>query len=103
MRDSLSDATVGTPVTIYVGSDRYPGTVVKVVSPKTILVQYDDYKVLKADGPVIKEYEVIRNEKGRTETFTLRKNGRIVIKGTGLNGIPSLSIGKAEFHRDPHF
>ena len=102
-RMDLDDAKVGTPVTICVGTDRYPGTVTEVYGPREIRVQWDNWKVTANDGPVATATKVLRDENGKYSIFTLRKNGRIVEKGVDLNGIPSLYVGKADAYQDPHF
>jgi len=100
-RADLSDAKVGTPCTIIIGSDRYPATVTEVHSAKEIRVQWDTSKAVPNGDTMTSK--IIRDESGTYSVFTLRKNGRIVEKGTPLNGHPSLVIGKAVHHLDPHF
>ena len=61
---------IDSPCTVSVGSDRYGATVVEV-SPKRIVVQYDDARQT-GDYYGNQQWEHTRNPNGRTVTFTLR-------------------------------
>jgi len=70
---------VGMGVSQFMFSDVNPYTIIKVISPKKIVVQADDYKRVNYteenffSGP--QEYEYTPNPNGVTRVITLRKNG----------------------------
>lgn len=74
---------VGMGVTVSVGSDRYPGTIIQVTqNGKRIVFQYDDYKRTDNNGMSESQtYEFTPNPNGKTEIATLRKDGRFRITG----------------------
>ncbi len=81
-------------------TDRYPVTVVEIISKNEIRVKPNEYKVLDHFGEV---YEVgsIRDV-SYFEAFTKRKNGRWVKKGSDMNGI-SLALNTHAMRIDPNF
>lgn len=86
-----------------IGSDCYPYTVVKILSPCRIQVQTDNYKPTeKHEGPFGKQdYTYEPNPQGDIRTFTLRKNGRWYEMGSSMKyGCLTLNFRKAYF--DPH-
>jgi hypothetical protein len=94
---------VGDGATKYVGSDRYPYTVVEVLSPKKVVVQGDDFKRTDNNGMSESQtYEYTRNPFSDKITLTLRKNGRWVQQGEPLNGT-GYRLGDRDCHMDPHF
>lgn len=97
-------ANIGDGATIYVGSDCYPATVIKVTG-RTVVLQRDDYIATeKSDYFGSQDYEYTPNKNGSTDTFSLRKDGRLYMKGTemGRNGI-LCSIGSRRKYTDPSF
>ncbi len=78
----LSTVAIGTPATIYYVSDYYAAKVVGVKGKNVTVVE---------TGTIY----------AKQWTFSLRKNGRLVLKGMNDRGI-GLSIGKADqyIHRD---
>lgn len=73
---NLSEVAIGTPATIYYPSDYYAAKVVAVKGKRVTVVE-------------------IGTINPKVMTFSLRKNGRLVLKGMTDRGI-GLSIGKAE-------
>lgn len=75
---------VGQGATMRVGSDSYPGTVISV-KPKVVVIQEDKWKAAPGyDYYSNQVYTYEPNPKGSLHTYTLRKNGRWVPKGSGL-------------------
>jgi hypothetical protein len=95
----------GMGATISCGSDRYGATVVEV-SPKRIVVQYDDARQT-GDYFGNQVWEHTRDPNGRTVTFTLRtlKGGRLCWAEEGCSWRDSsrLSVGERETYQDPSF
>lgn len=93
---------VGGPATILYFSDRDPATVTEVSkSGKKIVVTLDDYKRIDKLGMSdCQEYEYTQNPNGCQYTYTLRKNGRWVREGVGLNSSLSLIVGHRERYYD---
>lgn len=84
-------------------SDRHAATIVEVRNEKTIVVQRDNAKVVKGsihDGSA--EYEFSSNTEAGKMIYTLRKNGRWVLKGDSLNG-SGVGVGFRCEYYDPHF
>ena len=94
-------------------SDRNPATIVKRTAT-TITVQEDNVVNLSSEadresgltfarghGTVV-IYE--RNYDAPLVTYTLRRNGRWMLKGAPMNSRgASLTIGTRDYYRDPHF
>lgn len=94
---------VGIGATEIVGSDRYPYTVVEVLSDKKIVVQADDYKRTDKNGMSESQtYEYTPNPNSLRVVVTLRKNGRWVREGESGKG-RGFAIGHRDAHQDPHF
>ena len=92
---------VGDGCSFGAGSDSYPGTVVKV-TPTRIWVQQDTHictKRMSAYGANDAEYIYQRNLNGRIEQFSVKKNGRITLKGCNFGG---LGHGR-RYYQDPSF
>lgn len=88
--------------------DRYPFTVIEVVSDKEIVIQSDSYKVIELgamykEGPV--KCEFFRNENALKMTLTFRKNGEWYPKGLAIRKGYSWSyyVGERIYSRNPHF
>lgn len=95
---------VGMGATYYIGSDRYPYTIIAVnKTGKTICVQRD--KATPAEGYDYyskQVYNYTPNLLGDIEVYTLRKNGRFYRQGeTSKYGC--LVIGKRNQYQDPSF
>jgi len=96
--------TVGMGATKYVGSDRYPFTVVKILSPKRILIRED--KAIRTDNNGAfteqQEYRYEADPAGRTYTISLRHNGLWYEVGQPAKWT-FFSVGERDAHQDPHF
>lgn len=97
--------TVGQGGTILGWSDRSPCTVVEVSpSGKTVVVQDDSYTRTDSNGmSESQDYTFTPNPNGGKTTYTLRKNGRWVVKGQGMNAGNHLSLGKRDRYYDFSF
>lgn len=98
--------TVGMGASTGFNGDRYPYTVVAVNSPKSIEVTGDSYKVTEEDSYLKEgslECDFTTNWDGHRTTLTLRKNGRWVPKGQGMNEGWPYSVGNRSYSRNPHF
>lgn len=112
-----SKPEVGTPATFMGYSDRNPGTVARVISPKQIVVIPCTYKAV--GGPynygddIEYEYFPQTNDElqklsddlnlHQERIYTLRKNGKWVMKGCDMNQGMSVLIGTRGKYYDPHF
>jgi hypothetical protein len=97
---------VGMGATTGFNGDAYPHTIVKVISPKKILVTSDSYKVLEKnacfkEGPIECEFKTDWN--GTPTTVTKRKNGRWIAQGEPMNSGWSYRLGKRVYAQNPHF
>jgi len=86
--------------------DRYPFTVIEVISDNKIIIQEDDYKVTEKDsafkeGPL--QCNFYRNPQGHITVLTRRKNGRWVPKGMPMKTGWAWVIGERAYSRNPHF
>lgn len=91
-------------VTECIGSDRYPYTVIVVVNHRKIVVRSDEFRRTDKNGfSEMQSYEYTPNLHGKEVTLTLRKNGRWVEEGVGLNDPPFWFIGEREAYQDPCF
>lgn len=97
--------TVGQGATILHWTDRSPATVVAVSKDgKTVTVQDDNYKRTDSNGmSECQDYEFSPNPVGGLTTFTLRRNGRWVVKGSGMNDGNRLSLGERDCYHDFSF
>lgn len=85
--------------------DCYPYTIVKIISPKKIVVQADSYRVIEKEAQFKEgrlECEFTPNPNGALITLTQRKNRRWVEVGTGMNSGWRWSCGRA-YAQNPHF
>jgi hypothetical protein len=100
-RETVTPA-IGMGVTSGAGSDCYPHTVIEIISPKKIVVQSDNYRRTDANGwGGHQEYIYWPNPNGAETTLTLRKNGKWVPEGLGLNE-RGYHIGERRAYYDPH-
>ena len=116
-----NEITPGMGATMYVGSDRYAMVVIKVITPKKIMVAHvaDAHvdKFITENGVMIlpEEYMEFYGRQNKTDEwghplsyhcsieYTLRKNGRWMPKGEGMWGTSSIHVGHAEEYRDPSY
>lgn len=103
-RLKMSQINVGDGATFYVGSDRYPYTVVGVLSPKRLQVRRDFAKRIDHNGAFSESqtWEYAPNDRAEVEVISLRKNGRWYNKGSSMRG-GFFSIGTRSMYQDPHF
>ncbi len=102
MADKTTPA-IGMGATYVCGSDRYPYTIIEIVSDRMIRVQSDIYT--PADG-----YNYYSNQvhdftpdpDGGIVTLTLRKNGRWIEKGQSIKSF-GYAIGSRRAYSDPSF
>ena len=94
---------IGMGVTKCVGSDRYPYSVVLIVSPKKIVVRSDQYRRVDQNGfSEQQEYEYTPNPTGIEKTLTLRSNGRWCEEGE-KSQYSFWSLGVRRAYTDPSF
>ena len=95
---------VGMGVTWGFGSDRYPGTIVKVSdSGKTVWFQRDYCDHVSGSfftNDAVHTFH--RNIEGELVKATLRRNGRYHMKGCSMR-YGSIIIGTRDYYQDPHF
>lgn len=102
--DDLKIAKVGTGATAHVGSDRYPYTVVEVISDKKLVVQRDEFRRTDSNGfSESQTYEYTANPDAEKVVITLRGNGRWVRQGESAKGGTGFSIGHRSAYQDPSF
>jgi len=95
---------VGMGATILMWSDRHAATIVEVsANLKTIVIQQDNAKRTDNNGMSESQtYEYSPNTDAPRRTYTLRKNGKYVEKGSPMNGLP-LAIGyRREYYDYSH-
>lgn len=100
----MSEIKVGDGATRHSGSDRYPYTVIRVVSPRRLVLQEDRAIRTDKNGPFTEqqEYTYERDENGSTVIVSLRGNGGWYEVGQPASG-RSFTIGYRDRHHDPHF
>ena len=94
---------VGDGATQGVGSDRYPYTVIKIISPCRIVVQRDH--AVRTDKNGISEsqtYEYFPNSNATEVVITLRRNGRWYQLGQSTKS-GAFYIGQRSMYQDPSF
>lgn len=91
---------IGMGATKKVGSDRVCYTVVNVLSPRKLVVQYDNQRCISENGY---DWEISPDPQGHTTTISLRKNGAWVEVGQSMKSDGRFSLGHRSPYRDPHF
>lgn len=95
---------VGMGVTEYVGSDRYPYTVVEILSPKRIVVQRDNFRRTDNRGfSEQQDYVYEPDPNGSRYTITLRKNGLWYKVGEQMYRGGGFWVGERRAYQDPSF
>jgi len=96
---------IGMGATAGYGSDSYPYTVIAIsANGKTITVQADDHKPAPGHHYINNQvYTYSPNPEGETKVFTLRDNGRWVLKGEGKKNGLRLGLGHRRYYQDPSF
>jgi len=95
---------VGMGVTYGYGSDRYPATIIEISkNGKQITIQ-DDTAVPGENFDYYgnQNYSITQNPNGSTRTYTFRKRGIWVQKGSA-RAIGFLTIGSRDKYSDPSF
>jgi hypothetical protein len=80
MSNTTNHPQVGDEGYTQVWTDRWPVTVI-AVSGNTVTVQEDSYSETK---PYSNDWIIVPNPNGRISTYTLRKNGRWILKGSSM-------------------
>ncbi len=97
---------IGMGATSGYGADCYPHTIIAISkSGKEITVQADLHH------PIAEGFDYYSNQKytytpdpnGSTRVYTLRKNGRWILKGESLKNGGRLGIGHRRYYQDPSF
>jgi hypothetical protein len=101
----MSDIKVGDGATYHCGSDRYPFTVIRVISGTRLVLQEDRATRVDKTGPYTEsqEYTYDRDENGKLVTVSRRKNGGWYEVGQPVSVGLRYSIGHREAYQDPHF
>jgi hypothetical protein len=100
---NIVDVIVGTGATNGVGSDRYPYTVVEILSPKRVVLQADEYKRIDSNGlSESQRYDFRRNDSGAKVTVSLRKDGVWRRVGESMGG-SRYHLGHRDAYSDPSF
>lgn len=92
---------LGMPVTIVVGSDLYPATIVEIKTPKLIVIQEDIAERIDETGYYSEnqKYKYTPNPNGDKHIVSLRKHGSWKTRKEEL----IIRIGNREKYRDPSF
>jgi hypothetical protein len=99
----MNEFKVGDGATKGVGSDRYPYTIVEILSPKRVVLQPDDYYRTDKNGfSEMQTYEFTPNPEAYRIIVTLRKNGRWYQLGQTMGG-SRFSLGHRDAYQDPSF
>lgn len=96
---------IGMGATSTVGSDRSPYTITAVSpSGKQITVQRDEVMIVNPDGLGNGDYVTMPNPKAPEQVYTLRSNGRWIMKGSPMTAWwLAIYPGTRDYYRDPHF
>lgn len=85
-------------------SDRRAFTVVKVVSPRKVVVRRDTAKLVSGSScSESQEYTFLPDPNGAEYTVTLRKNGAWVVEGEDMKGGTRFALGVRDEYSDPSF
>lgn len=85
-------------------TDRRPYTIVRVISPKKIEVQPDNFKRVDKNGmSEMQSYEFTPDPTAPTTIVTHRKNGRWVIEGESQGQGTAFLIGERDAYHDFSF
>jgi hypothetical protein len=95
---------IGMGATTGYGSDRYPYTVVAILSKRKIRLQADRYRRTDTNGvSEVQHYDITPDPDGVTVEATLRKDGSWVRDGDPLGHGQRFCLGHLDAHFDPHF
>ena len=97
----MNEIKVGDKISSVFLGDSDPCTVVGVNNKgKTIVVEFNKVGPNTEEWPV-QVFPVSEDTYGLSRIYTLRKNGRYVMKGQPMNSYPVLVRGH-QYYRDPH-
>lgn len=95
---------VGMGVTFLYWTDRRPGTIIKVISDREIVVQGDNYERTDSNGMSdAQSYRYWPNPNAGESIYTLRKNGSWVKKGDPMKNGARIAVGNREMYYDFSF
>jgi len=102
-QQKTSEIRVGDGATYHIGSDKYPYTVVGIMTAKRLRVCRDHAVRTDKNGlSEIQTWEYSSNENSNCYVITLRKNGFWYRMGESSKG-GFFTIGKREMYQDPSF
>lgn len=94
---------VGDGATYSIGSDRYPLTIVEIVSDRKVILQRDNYRRTDKNGlSESQTYEYTPNPEARRVVVTKRKNGGWYEQGQSI-GSGRYSLGVRRAYQDPSY
>lgn len=94
---------VGDGATYYIGSDRYPFTIIEIVSDKKVILQRDHYRRIDNNGLSENQtYEYFPNSYAERIVVTKRKNGRWYKQGESM-GAGQYSLGVRRAYQNPSY
>jgi hypothetical protein len=93
-----ADVKEGTPCSLTIGSDTYPGTVVSVTRKGDVITRVS-VREDRAVGPVF----VVDDKEAKILTFSRRKDGRLTEVGREMGHGFTVSFGYREERLDPSF
>ncbi len=98
-----TEIKIGDGVTYHVGSDRYPYTVIDVISPTKLLIQHDSTKMNKDGDWYGKQiWDITQNPNGGIITISKRKNGYWYQVGQSMSNV-FYTVGQRDMYQDPTF
>lgn len=101
---SVLKPVVGMGATICMWSDRRAATIVKVLTPTTIVIQQDEAIRSDTNGmSESQEYHYKRWPTAPHDTYTRRKNGSWVRKGEPMKNGQRISLGHRSHYHDFSF
>lgn len=96
--------TVGMGGTQNVGSDRYPFTIVQVLSPTRCVIQRDAFTRTEANGQSESQsYTFAPDPTAKRIEISLRKNRRWYRTGDPMAPMLSFTLGQRRAYFDPSF
>ena len=99
-----SELQIGQGCTYHIGSDRYPATVVEILSPKRVVVQKDNYTRTDKNGISENQtYSFEPNPDAVRRVVTLRKNGSWRQVGQSMHGSGFYTFKGRNAYFDPSF
>ena len=111
-----AEPQIGMGATFLSFTDRNPGTITEIISPKQIRIERCDHEAVPKEGGYVfgenipqifkprTVEEIEADKEPRGEIYSLRRNGKWIIKGASLHqsGLSAM-IGERDYYYDPHF